>query len=134
MTIATSKRAMREDAIQDLREILKLGDTVYNILNHVSKSGMSRAISSVIVVDGEIRNIDYLVGLALDMRHHKKGGLTIGGCGMDMGFAIVYELARVMYSDGFECIGDKCPANDHANGSDVTHHKDGGYGLKQKWL
>lgn len=44
----------------------------------------------------------------------------MNGCGMDMGFHLVYSLSRVLFSPkqgGFEClgIGHYCPSNDHSN-------------------
>ena len=42
-----AQMAERDEAIANLREILKPGDTVYTILRHVSKSGMSRVIDAV---------------------------------------------------------------------------------------
>jgi hypothetical protein len=29
-------------------------------------------------------------------------GITVDGCGMDMGFALVYNLGRALYRDGFQ--------------------------------
>lgn len=37
----------REEAVAQLRKMLKPGDTVHTILRHVSKSGMSRRIDLV---------------------------------------------------------------------------------------
>lgn len=132
----------REKALESLREMLPPGSTVKTILRHCSRSGMTRAISPV--VDGE--DISWLVCRAIpsfkfNQRH---GGITMGGCGMDMGFALVYNLSSTLYRDGFECIGDGegfrsgwCPSNDHSNGDrDYTphHHDSGGYALRQEWL
>ena len=79
-------------------------------------------------------------------------GLRVSGCGMDMGFHVVYSLSRVLYPDGFECIGEGCPSNDHSNGDRdytphlnggkaphepgyVAHwHSNGGYALRQRWV
>jgi hypothetical protein len=58
----------------------------------------------------------------------------MGGAGMDMGFALVYNLSRSLYPNGFDCIGESCPSNDHVNGYNRSHHADGGYALQQSWL
>lgn len=144
-----AQRAERDQAIAQLREWIKPGDTVYTILDHVSASGMSRAIRVVIPytrTDGTIDHIhpNYAVGKALDLRYWKRRGreqdaLVIGGCGMDMGFEIVYRLGRVLYPDGFACTGPGCPSNDHSNEDrDFTvgrlHQGDGGYSLRHRWL
>jgi hypothetical protein len=124
----------KQEAITRLHEILKPGDTVQTILRHVSRSGMSRSISPV--VNGE--DISYLV-VPLGYRFDKKnGGVKIGGCGMDMGFHLVYNLSWAMFTEGFECAGEKkCHASDHSNGDrnyKPHTHKVGGYALVQRWL
>ena len=135
----------RDEAIQELRELLKPGDTVYCVLRHVSRSGMMRAISPMIIQDGGAPwEISHLVCPALERKFHQKhGGVTVHGCGMDMGFELVYALSRTLYPDGFECIGrgeqrgDRCPSNDHTNGDmDYTPHlhNSGGYALRQRWV
>ena len=134
----------REKALAELRELLPPGATVHTSLNHVSRSGMTRSISPIIVSDGEPRDISYLIvraGIArFDERH---GGVKMHGAGMDMGFALVYNLSATLYRDGFECIGEgdgwprACPSNDHSNGDrDYTPHlhESGGYALRHRWL
>lgn len=128
------KKADREkaDALAQLREWIKPGDTVYTILDHVSSSGMMRAIRVLVpLIDRhddehkpatvDFRHPNYAVGKALGLRHWKRHGheqdaLVMSGCGMDMGFALVYELSRVLFPEGFGCIGRDCPSNDHSNG------------------
>jgi len=80
-----------------------------------------------------INNLDYYISKALDWPLNDKG-IRVGGCGMDMGFHLIYSLSRILYPNGFDCIGDNCPSNDHFNREDNKHHKDGGYALIQKWL
>jgi hypothetical protein len=135
------KAAEQAKAIEYLHEYLKPGSKVYTILRHVSKSGMNRCISVVIPTiskDGKsvgIYDITHLVAQACDLTmdsHH--GGVKMGGCGMDMGFALVYGLASVMWHSGFDCIGDGCPSNDHSNHEENAHHVDGGYALRKSWL
>lgn len=130
----TRKEAERQEAIVELRAKIQPGATIRTILRHVSRSGMTRHISVVMPDCGEI---SWLVGRALDYRRHNDGGLVVGNCGMDMGFAIVYSLSHALFPDGFDCIGEGCPASDHSNGDrDRTPHKhsDGGYALRQQWL
>ena len=129
--------AERAEAITKLREWLKPGDTVFTILRHVSKSGMSREIGVVIMRDGADLHPNYLVAKAIGARIGKRDGVIMGGCGMDMGFALVYNLSSVLFRDGFDCIGDRCPSNDHSNGDRnyrPHRHQSGGYALRQRWL
>ena len=123
-----------ENARKELLEILKPGDTVYCVLRHVSRSGMQREIS--FFTEG-MRRIDSQVCDALDMRWGKHNGVVASGCGMDMGFAIVYNLSHVLFNDSFVCIGDRCPSNDHSNGErnyKPHKHSDGGYALRHHWI
>jgi hypothetical protein len=107
---------------------LKPGDTVFTILDSVSRSGMSRQVRPVILKDGADFHPTWAVGV-LTGRRVKRGGthdsLTIGGCGFDAGHDLVYSLSHVLYPEGFGCIGEDCPSNDHSNGDrDYTPHSD----------
>ena len=133
----TRKDAERQEAIERLREWIKPGDTVYTILRHVSRSGMSREIG-VVLMDGKSDlHPNWAVSKAIGARQGKSDGVVMGGCGMDMGFALVHELSYALYPDGFDCLGEGCPSNDHSNGDrnrEPHHHSSGGYALKQRWL
>jgi len=92
----------KEYAIKRLREEFKKGDTVFTQLFHVSQSGMTRHIGVRQFKHQTCFNWSYLSSLALDWRLNKKAnGLIVGGCGMDMGFHLVYTLSRVLYNDGY---------------------------------
>lgn len=118
---------------------IKAGDTIHTILRHVSKSGMSRSISCVLIRDGEnVQLLDHWLAMLLDYRidQGRGGGLKVSGCGMDMGYSVIYSLSRALFPV-FECLGKGCPSNDHNNGDrDYTphNHSDGGYALKHRWL
>lgn len=137
MTTKQEKAQEKAEAVEKLRGWLKPGAKVYTILRHRSSSGMQRRISVFAMLDGEPFEIDWLVGRALGLRRHDDGGLVVRGCGADMGFHIVYELARTLYPEGHECAGEGCPSNDHSSGDrdyGPHTHRDGGYALRQKWL
>ena len=113
----------RDEAVTKLREWIKPGDTVHTILRHVSRSGMQRGIGIVLLKDGADLHPNYLVAKALGERIGKRDGIVVGGCGMDMGFHVVYGLGRTLWPDGFGCIGEGCRSNDHSNGDrDYTPH------------
>lgn len=138
MSVSTTTK---NELVKELLQELKPGDTLYSVLRSVSRSGMSRVIStkSIKLRDGgaDIRQYDYAIQELLGLKMHNYEGNKIGGGGMDMGFSIVYNLSRELFHDGFECIGSGCPSNDHSNGDrDYTphHHEDGGYALRQRWL
>lgn len=133
-----------QESLALLREWIKPGDTVYTILDHVSSSGMSRAIRVVLLesvgdtvesvapggkptdyirrdsIRCEARHPNYAVGKVLGLRHWKRNGreqdaLIMGGCGMDMGFSLVYNLSHTLYPT-YTCLGQgKCPSAYHSN-------------------
>jgi len=143
MTKTQEKRDEQANAEKVLRETIKPGDTVFTILRHVSASGMSRSISLVVTRADGIFDITYFVARFLgDNLDQKRGGIKVGGCGMDMGFHLVYGLSRRLFPDGFVCPGKNCPSNDHFNKQECRretfkgqkHTEDGGYALNHRWL
>jgi len=165
-----AQKAEQAEAVERLREWVKPGDTLFTLLRHVSKSGMSRTIQIVSIkpADGsgpgsaanrengvEIGHLGYNVAQALGEPYDRqKEGVKVGGCGMDMGFHLVYSLGSVLFPGGFGCVGEGCQASDHSNGDrDYTPHtsllgapvgvkpkkghhwhKDGGYALRHRWI
>ena len=137
----------KEQAKQELLKLLEPTMTVYTVVKHVSASGMTRHISCYVVVQDDqthlrkIREINwYIERIAGYKRHKDKEALVVGGCGMDMGFSVVYNLSSALFPKGFKCLGKLCRANDHTNDYKCDRikgkhlHKDGGYALKQEWL
>jgi hypothetical protein len=135
---------------------LTVAETVYTTLEHVSRSGMMRYINAFVMRDNEPRGIlgvlcekhkneflEYAPRATYASRHE---GFKMQGCGMDMGFQLVYSLASMVFRDGFPCTrndgsksGRRCPASDHTNGNhDFSKHmhtnSSGGYALRQSWL
>lgn len=137
-----AQQTERDLAIVQLREMFPPNTTVTVLLRHRSQSGMSRAIS---VLYNE-RDVSWLVARATGFKFNQRwGGLTVTGCGMDMGFHLVYSLSRALYgehgayvckgaTDGYE---GRCHSNDHSNGAPYVTgavHSDGGYALSSRWL
>ena len=110
------------EQLQRLREWLPPGSTLYTICESVSRSGMQRTIRVLIpTVDQRpcdchtwpegsphyigAPRIDHLhpnyavsviTGYSLDKRNGYNG-VRIGGCGMDMGFSLVYSVSSALY-------------------------------------
>lgn len=108
-----------KSAFEYLHKIIKPDETVHCLVKYVSQSGMSRRISFFVVLDNKrIQCIDwYIAQLTGFKRHAKHEGLVIGGCGMDMGFHVVYTLSRAMFYN------------------DPAYEKsDAGYVIKHSWL
>jgi hypothetical protein len=101
-----------------LLEWLKPGMTVYTILDSCSRSGMCRHIRLVVLEGDSPRYLSYHAAKVLGYKCDRHSdAIRITGCGMDMGFALVYELSSALF------------ARDEAN-----PHKSGGYALSQRWL
>ena len=146
--MATKKERERNEAITYLRENVKLvpGDTVYTTVRSVARSGMSRTMDVYVMRDNEPWRITYSVAKATGHQYDdRREALRIGGCGMDMGFALVYDLSYALWPDGFDCIDPMnedrsyrtgCPSNDHSNHprDTFTHHDSGGYALRHRWM
>lgn len=122
-----------QEAIEQLRKMLKPGDTIYTITRHVSRSGMIRRISAFVVKNKKILGIDWQIAkTGLFSRRYPDEGLVVDGCGMDMHFHVVYELGRVLYPEGF-----KLPRNYYPRfGHDSTegYESDGGYAFTKESL
>ncbi len=127
---ATGKRLYRQQVIDQLKRDLKPGDKVYTILRHVSASGAACRISLVIPYVHQtdqtgIVTLDYSAALAIDAKLHPKGGIIINGCGMDMGFELVYRLGSALWPNG----------TDEPHGTrNGEPDRESGYALKHQWL
>lgn len=126
--------AYREQTRRDLLKIVKPGDVIYCVLRDVSRSGMSRRISFFVVEKGAkgcrngrpyLRNITSQVSTLTGYGMDDNGGLRVSGCGMDMGFAVVYDLGRNLWPKGTP------KPHGTRNGEP---DRDGGYALKHEWI
>ena len=98
-------RHTKEDKLlanETLFRILEKHEKIYCSVKHVANSGMSRHIAFYVADGDKILTITRLIGVILDLPYRERtGGLFISGCGMDMGFHIVYNLGLVMFEDGY---------------------------------
>lgn len=152
-----AKEQEKQEAIEELKKFIKPGDTVFTVLRHVSRSGMSRAIDLYVMQDNEPWRISWTAAKLLEGYDKTHEARKAGGCGMDMGFHLVYTLSRILFRDNYFCTGEGCSSNDHVNrdthpeGTCLDHvkrengvcknknckpwkHSDAGYALKQKWM
>ena len=108
------KEFEKNDAIERLRRMMDelQHKEIYTVMKHCSSSGSTRHISSYVVKDNRIFCIDYLVKRILNLELAKKGGIIVSGCGMDMGFHLVYSLSSIIYRD----------------------KNDAGYQIQQTWI
>jgi hypothetical protein len=122
----TKKQQKQEDYDYAKKQLLeyfvKEGDTVYTVLRSVSSSGMSRTMSLKVAREGKILDLTYYASVVLGYKLVEVNGsraLRVGGCGMDMGFHVVYSLSRVLFRDKYE---------------GQPEAVDAGYSLSQAWL
>ena len=100
--------------------------TLYSILRHVSKSGMSRRISFLVVDLNHIRDVTWHVGNVTGYRIGARGeGLVVNGGGMDMGFQVAYALGQALWPKG--------TPEPHGTRNGVPD-SEGGYAIKHSWL
>lgn len=151
----TKAEAERQEAIEWLRNVLKPGDKIDVIIRRVSASGMTRLMDFYLFDKGCERR--YLTGMIATACGYKRkdSHLKVEGCGMDMGFSVVYNLSRVMFPAGFGVMGhnDKKKVRQRPkyrediasmkkrgfkfrgrNGDTSGWDKDGGYGLEHRYL
>jgi len=125
--MATKAYKPTQEEIDRLKAWIEANNyTVYTVVRHVSKSGMQREISVVIptIARGRTQDYDatilkepipdhvrqfihpsYTVAGLLGRSYSEKNGhnaVVCNGCGMDMGFDLVYNLSSVLYGDGYK--------------------------------
>lgn len=128
MKVSKTEKA---EAFAEFHKMLKPGDTVYTIVENVSRSGMSRTIRVVLMKcddKGEPYTMhpNYSISKLLGLpRDKKREGVKIGGCGMDMGFQLVYLLGAALWPTGTP------EPHGRRNGEPDS---DGGYALKHRRL
>jgi hypothetical protein len=147
----------KDDVREQLLTLLPPGAVVYTRLNHVSRSGMSRSITPYVIIDNLPYGLAYYFCVLEDQSLDRYDGVNVSGCGMDMGFHLVYNISYRLYPEGFgipmfatkECKGAgkvpktkaeaekllalgyfSCGRNGDSSGWDT----DGGYALSQNWL
>lgn len=130
--MAKATKAEKQAAIDDLRAMIKPGDTLWTVLRHVSKSGMMRHVDVYLLAvgdDGKVRPrwLSRLISRALgySMTTGARDSLKVPGCGMDVGFKVVYNLGAALWPNGTP------QPHGTRNGSPDSA---GGYALRQEWL
>jgi hypothetical protein len=101
-TAKTRREREQREAADKLRAMLGDQPRIYTVLRHVSASGMSRDISLMVADGDDIINITYTAATVLGDRVRESRGhwaIRVGGCGMDMGFHLVYTLSDRLYRE-----------------------------------
>ena len=121
-----TSQAERTKAAKELRKLLKPGTTVYTILRHRSASGMHRVVDVYIFRRNTPLRLSWPVAIATDAGYDTKHeGVKAPGCGLDVGFQIVYNLGATLWPKG-----TKKPHGTRNGEPDSA----GGYALNHRWL
>jgi len=92
-----AKQLEQQQAIKELKALLKEGDTIFTVLKQVSGSGMYRHIQPIIIRNNEPLYLPWLVSKAINWPYKAKThALGVSGCGMDMGFHLVHCLGHAL--------------------------------------
>ncbi len=111
------QKSEHDEYLAKARKMLKVEDTIYTLLRNVSRSGMPRSISFYIMADNEPYCIDYIINKINGGKIDKHGGITMTGCGMDMGYHVVHNLSMKVFAK-----------------EEGKYDHDGAYALKHRWL
>lgn len=125
LTRAEGEKLYRAQVLTEAKRKIKPGQKIYCTLRHVSSSGMSRRISLHTVHKGELIPLDHTAAILTGRTLSDKGGIVCNGCGMDMGFDLVYSLGYAIWPKGTP------KAHGTRNGEP---DRDGGYALKHSWI
>jgi len=120
MNATLTKKQEREQEQQSAKDFLRKvfasqeRATAWTILKSVSASGMSRDMKVITQYEGQVIDITWYVSHASSVGQLKERNgqrvVRVGGCGMDIGFHLIYSLSIALYGS------------------------EGGYKLKQEWL
>ena len=97
----TKKETEKKEAIEYIKKHIKKGDTLYTKIVKVSPSGMSRQITVLDIKDNTPSYWSYYVSKILGYTLKDNGAIFVKGCGMDMGFHVVYSLSKTLFNDGY---------------------------------
>jgi hypothetical protein len=99
LTIKEFKAALKEQCINKLKTILKLGSTVSTSSTNVIDSDSEIKVCFTIddLTDGSIINIDYYASIILNKTRAKNGALIVKKCGKDVGFKLTNQLGSVLW-------------------------------------
>ena len=88
----------------DFKTMLGSNPKLFIRLASVSPSGMTRSFDCYIIHENDIVNVNHEVSAYISKRRNSSGSVIMKGLrGMDMAFALTYELSRLLYDgDGYK--------------------------------
>tara|TARA_R100001015_G_C4446715_1_gene38336 strand:- start:30 stop:338 length:309 start_codon:yes stop_codon:yes gene_type:complete len=93
----------KKDIKKQLKKLFPKGSTAFTLVTKVAPSGMSRHIMVAgSGKKGHVQNLSWYIAELLDYKYKPDTrSVFVSGCGMDMGFALVYRLSTKLYKDGY---------------------------------
>jgi len=73
--------------------------TIHVIIKSVSRSGMLKRVNTFIIKDNRLFFINYLIEQMTTYKTDKEHLIKLYGCGMDMGFKLVYDFSSVLFKN-----------------------------------
>lgn len=96
----TYSKAQEKEARAHLKKVLRKDDKLYAVIKSVSRSGMTRRMEFYYIRKNKPRLITPWIARACGYSDDCYKGMLVKGCGMDMIFAVVYDVSAVLYGDG----------------------------------
>jgi hypothetical protein len=88
-------------SLERLHDLLDERKKVYGVIRRVSNSGMHRWIDFYTIKNDDLYFLTGLIDNVLVEYKRTTEGLKVSGTGMDMVFAVVYDLSEALYGDGY---------------------------------
>ena len=87
----------------DFKTMLGSNPKLFIRLASVNPSGTTRSFDCYVIHENDIVNVNHEVSAYISKRRNSSGSVIMKGCGMDMAFALTYELSRLLYDgDGYK--------------------------------
>ena len=100
--LTDNKNEEKKTAIETLKKEIKKGDSIYTVLTKVNNMGTYRHIKPILFKDNQPLFLTYQIATALQYPIKEKTySIGVGGCGMDMGFHLIYNLSSTLFGDGY---------------------------------
>ena len=125
LTRAEGEKIYRNQVLAQTKKLIKPGQTIYCTLRSVSANGVQRRISLHTIHKGQLISLDHTASVLTGCTLSDKGGIVCNGCGMDMGFDLVYSLGQSLWPNG--------TPRPHGTRNGQPD-KDGGYALNHTWI
>jgi len=84
-----------------LLDLLQNKRKVYAVVRRVSSSGLTRWVDFFTIEHNELWYLTGHIANVLSNYTRTKEGLKVEGTGMDMVFAVVYDLSTALYGNGY---------------------------------